>query len=157
MIPSPTLFAKCAKRTGHPAVYRSGEPLRHPKSSSTSWFAATCYVDALPRNPVHGENSLTPSRHGEVCRGPFGFAQGRLFDSAWTSLREVHAALRMTMVGWLLWEPRRDKARCPCLLPVLVVRRWFSSLRRDCQRKNERPRLARWSHYRAPRIDVAVM
>ena len=36
--------------------------------------------------------------HGKGCRGPFGFAQGRLFDSAWTLLREVHAPLRMTSV-----------------------------------------------------------
>ena len=27
--------------------------------SSTSRFAASCYVDALPRRQVHGENSLT--------------------------------------------------------------------------------------------------
>src|SRR6202521_4276034 len=40
-------------------------------------------------------------RLGGRCRGPFGFAQGRLFDSAWTSLREVHAPLRMTTLGWL--------------------------------------------------------
>ncbi len=32
------------------------------------------------------------------CRDPFGFAQGRLFDSAETSLREVPAALRMTIL-----------------------------------------------------------
>jgi hypothetical protein len=32
-------------------------------------------------------------------RGPFGFAQGRLFDSAETSLREVPAPLRMTICG----------------------------------------------------------
>ena len=32
-------------------------------------------------------------------RGPFGFAQGRLFDFAGTSLREVSAALRMTTGG----------------------------------------------------------
>src|SRR6266478_7905559 len=88
---------------------------------------------------------------------PFGFAQGRLFDPAWTSLREVHALLRMTMVGWLLWEPRRHKARCPCLLPVLGGRGFSSSLRRDCQRKNERPRLVGWSHDRSLRVDVAVM
>jgi hypothetical protein len=37
---------------------------------------------ALPRNPLDGENSLTRSWHWEWCRGPFGFAQGRLFDSA---------------------------------------------------------------------------
>ncbi len=29
--------------------------------------------------------------------GPFGFAQGRLFDSAEPSLREVSAALKMTI------------------------------------------------------------
>ena len=32
----------------------------------------------------------------EESRGPFGSAQGRLFDFACSSLREEYAALRMT-------------------------------------------------------------
>jgi len=35
------------------------------------------------------------------CRGPFGFAQGRLFDSAGSSLREVPAPLKMTRLNWV--------------------------------------------------------
>src|ERR1700687_526681 len=57
----------------------------------------------------------------------------------------------------LLWEPRRHKARCPRLLPVLDGRRYISPLRRDRQRKRERPRLGGWSHYRPFRVDVAVV
>ena len=74
-------FAKCAKRMGHLALNSCPCPRRR------YWLRST---------PEYRENSLTRLGHGGKCRGPFGFAQGRLFDFAWTSLREVHAALRMT-------------------------------------------------------------
>src|SRR4030081_3007632 len=56
-----------------------------------------------------------------------------------------------------LCEPSRHKASCPRLLPVLVGRRYISSLRRDCQRKSERSRLLGCPLYRPHTVDVAVM
>jgi hypothetical protein len=47
----------------------------------------------------HGETSLTRLEVVTRGRGLFGFAQGRLFDFAETSLREVPAPLRMTICG----------------------------------------------------------
>ena len=54
-------------------------------------------AEAVPfPNPMHGENSLRRPCRVKRCRGPFGFAQGRLFDSEGASLREVPAPLKMT-------------------------------------------------------------
>jgi hypothetical protein len=46
----------------------------------------------------HGSSENTLTHHWEcrTCRGPFGFAQGRLFDSVAASLREAATPLRMT-------------------------------------------------------------
>ena len=45
---------------------------------------------------VHGENALTLRWECRMCRGPFGFAQGRLFDYVAASLREAATPLRRT-------------------------------------------------------------
>jgi hypothetical protein len=36
-----------------------------------------------------------------MCRGPFDFAQGRLFDYVAASLREAATPLRMTIYKWM--------------------------------------------------------
>jgi len=43
-----------------------------------------------------GENAWTLRWEFRGCRGPFGFAQGRLFDYVAASLREAATPLRMT-------------------------------------------------------------
>src|SRR6266403_4967193 len=48
------------------------------------------------RHPNHGENALMLHWECRTCRGPFGFAQGRLFDYVAASLREAATPLRMT-------------------------------------------------------------
>ena len=54
---------------------------------------------------------------------PFGFAQGRLFDSAGPSLREVPAPLKMTTwIGWLMsgnWELPSPPAICLYVIPCM--------------------------------------
>ena len=47
----------------------------------------------------HGENALTLRRECRMCRGPFGFAQGRLFDYLAASFREAATSLRMTLLS----------------------------------------------------------
>jgi len=53
------------------------------------------------------------------CRGPFGFAQGRLFDSAGTSLREVSAPLKMTGPMYLAYVERAIAKECTVSLNTL--------------------------------------
>jgi len=82
------------------ALLPSSEREFHPRAAAGSELA-------IPRRSaiVDGEAFGRILRHlceREVRRGPFGFAQGRLFDSAETSLREVPAPLKMTTgKGWL--------------------------------------------------------
>ncbi len=65
------------------------------KFRSNSWQPRK-HVKAFSRCRVRGENSLR--QHGALppCWGPFGFAQGRLFDCRTTSLWEVVPSPRMT-------------------------------------------------------------
>jgi len=45
-----------------------------------------------------GENAWALRWECGMCRGPFGFAQGRLFDYVAASLREAATPLRMTFL-----------------------------------------------------------
>src|ERR1700737_1120932 len=72
---------------------------KHLKISIGGWVMGSSVYsmdEALHKSATHGENSLTRLCWARRCRGPFGFAQGRLFDFAGASLREVPAPLRMT-------------------------------------------------------------
>jgi hypothetical protein len=85
----------CAKgraRMGHPAPGWGPRRCATQNQIQHRVLALAVPWIALPRYPVHRENSLTRFWHGGKCRGP-STPHG-------TSLREVHAPLRMTRVVW---------------------------------------------------------
>jgi len=68
----------------------------------------------------HGENSLTRPCQRKRCRGPFGFAQGKLFDSAGTSLRQVPLRSRWQH-GWGGWCLRTENWPAPPATYLYVI------------------------------------
>ena len=86
-------------RTSLPAILQLR---RRPAVDRGSHFGR----EAIAFSQIEETSCLSPSfsnpSFSERCRGRFGFAQGMLFDSAGTSLREVPAPLKMTT-----WKGRR--------------------------------------------------
>src|SRR5258708_3007697 len=92
-------------RTSLPAILQLR---RRPAVDRGSHFGH----EAIAFSQIEETSCLSPSfsnpSFSERCRGRFGFAQGMLFDSAGTTLREVPAPLKMTT-----WKGRGGRARAP--------------------------------------------
>src|SRR5437868_3988194 len=84
-----------AKKEG-PTARLKPRPFKTRSKPEFLHFRAEQQQLSARRNRRHRENALILCWECRTCRGPFGFAQGRLFDYIAASLREAATPLRMT-------------------------------------------------------------
>ena len=84
-----------AKKEG-PTARLKPRPFKTRSKPEFLHFRAEQQQLSARRNRRHRENALIFCWECWTCRGPFGFAQGRLFDYVAASLREAATPLRMT-------------------------------------------------------------